>query len=372
MHPPAFEGSTVKTSIQQWVTDVLAEFDKLKTWVTPPLTEGGVPNVRVMVPLSFAGSTVKTTITTWVDDVLAEFDRLKAWIIPPVSGEGAVGNIMTMYPPAFDGGTVKTTIQTWVSDVLAEFDKLNAWVIPPVTGSGAVGSVLTMYPPAFDGSTVKTIVEQWVKDVTQLFKDLNTAIDTISKDIKQNVIDQMTSMATGAKDKATALKNDVSKAFADMYDVIDDSVSDAHDAVVDALTFDSFYDEGYDVGYSLGQGINNGIAAWTSAIKWTAWNAVNQAVQAAKQAAGIASPSKVMEQMGRYLMAGLERGIRLNAESPAEAMAAALQPVLAAPVRVAPGGNATYTVTINVSGAGDPEAVARATFAEFSRQLRKR
>jgi TP901 family phage tail tape measure protein len=221
-----------------------------------------------------------------------------------------------------------------------------------------------------------TIATGWAKNtktnVAKSFVEMTTSVITTSFALKTGVATQFIAMTTAATNQANSLKTNVSTAFSDMYVAVKGWAKNAHDAVVNALTFPSFYNEGYDVGYSLGQGINNGIAAWTSAIAWTAWNAVNQAVQAAKQAAGIASPSKVMEQMGRYLMAGLERGIRLNAESPAEAMAAALQPVLAAPARVAPGGNATYTVTINVSGAGDPEAVARATFAEFSRQLRKR
>ena len=67
----------------------------------------------------------------------------------------------------------------------------------------------------------------------------------------------------------------------------------------------------------------NGIGSWISSAASKAAELAAGALSAAKQALGIASPSKEMKKVGRWFGQGLEEGIK-ESEAPAEASAADL------------------------------------------------
>jgi hypothetical protein len=87
-----------------------------------------------------------------------------------------------------------------------------------------------------------------------------------------------------------------------------------------AMNIGSQHSVGFGIGSSLGAGINAGIAFWTSAIAATASAAVSNAVAAARAAAGIASPSKVMMQLGADLMRGATIGVDRQSAQFSDAM----------------------------------------------------
>ena len=103
--------------------------------------------------------------------------------------------------------------------------------------------------------------------------------------------------------------------------------------------------------------IVSGASAAVSAVVDFAVNVVN----AAKDALGISSPSKVFEDIGVNVTAGLEEGITGGAPRVSAATAGVVDPNAIA--ALGPGGNITNlsaksTATINVQGAGDPGEVA--------------
>ena len=66
----------------------------------------------------------------------------------------------------------------------------------------------------------------------------------------------------------------------------------------------------YEVGYMAGQGIYSGLSAWAGQLSSLAWSIASEINAAARAALRIKSPSKVMEEVGRYTAEGLAIGIQ--------------------------------------------------------------
>lgn len=64
------------------------------------------------------------------------------------------------------------------------------------------------------------------------------------------------------------------------------------------------------IGYQAGSGLYSGLSAWSGALSSLAWNIANSINSAARAALQIRSPSKVMEQIGRFTGEGLEEGLQ--------------------------------------------------------------
>lgn len=104
----------------------------------------------------------------------------------------------------------------------------------------------------------------------------------------------------------------------------------------------------------LVDGITNGAMNVVNAVKGVA----NQALGAFKSTFGISSPSKVMAQMGKHMMTGLDMGIDANANGPSQALSSAIN--VAKPNAGAAGGPVTIEVggiNITIDG-GDPDKIA--------------
>jgi len=133
------------------------------------------------------------------------------------------------------------------------------------------------------------------------------------------------------------------------------------------------------IGSEIINGLLDGIESGASAVV-ARMTALGGAVKGAvKSALGIASPSKVMLELGAYTAQGFEQGVARGTPNVADAMANMTQPqadpalragVLAAGARGAqvagPGGASQYTITINATG-GDASGTASAIRLELSK-----
>lgn len=113
--------------------------------------------------------------------------------------------------------------------------------------------------------------------------------------------------------------------------------------------------EAASIGAAIINGIANGISAGIGSIRSMAANAANSALEAAKSALGIESPSRVFrDQVGRMIPAGIVEGIdgmrgNVGASLSGLVQPQALRPI-ASPSYAGVGGGGGTMVTVNVSG----------------------
>jgi len=130
------------------------------------------------------------------------------------------------------------------------------------------------------------------------------------------------------------------------------------------------YDGGYAIGDAIGRGMYNGIRSWIADIVNAAVQAVTQAVNAARNAAQVRSPSRKFFEIGAAMGEGLALGMRDAVDTVAAAASVMTNAAMVAPAIASVGGGMTAnTITINVSGAGDPATVASEVYSRFAREL---
>lgn len=91
-------------------------------------------------------------------------------------------------------------------------------------------------------------------------------------------------------------------------------------------TFSTFVVQAFTFGTQIVQGLIDGIKSMASAPVDAIKGIASSALTAFKGVFGIASPSKVMGQMGGHLMTGLEQGVDKNAAGPEAALAESVAP----------------------------------------------
>ena len=117
------------------------------------------------------------------------------------------------------------------------------------------------------------------------------------------------------------------------------------------------------IGTALIDGLVAGLKAGAGAVLGAITGIAGGAVDAAKKALGIASPSTIFAEIGMHTAAGMEQGVDSGAAAVAGSMEAMVEPpASAAPAAAAGGGGgsgAQYTITINAGG-GDGASIADA------------
>lgn len=121
-------------------------------------------------------------------------------------------------------------------------------------------------------------------------------------------------------------------------------ISDVKDRISDE--WKSFYRLGTDIVMAIGDGISDKANSLASIIR----NVVNNAIQAAKNALGMRSPSRVFTEMGENLALAFAQGIDTMAATPAVAVGQMAMGAVGAAGGVTPGagvgaGGATYYIT---------------------------
>lgn len=191
----------------------------------------------------------------------------------------------------------------------------------------------------------------------QLFTALATAVVQAAPDIISALLDMLPGLASTVANFAPQLLT----AAGELLGAIAEAVPEAASAVLSALdgmlqqlpgAVSGFAGQMASAGMDLIQGIVNGIgdaAGWVaSKIQEVCGNALG----ALKSFFGIASPSKLMAEMGRYIVQGLAGGIEDDGKLAVRAMDSAMAGVSAAAARGASGIAAPFDVPMPAGGRG--------------------
>lgn len=128
---------------------------------------------------------------------------------------------------------------------------------------------------------------------------------------------------------------------------------------------DTAYTMMVDAGTQIGQGLIDGINAMWDSVVGFAESLASAVYDKIKSALDILSPSKKTEYLGMMLGQGLVEGMAASEGQVSRAAAG-----MAGAAMTGMGGTNLYGgMTINVSGAGDPDAVANRIFAAFAREM---
>ena len=124
------------------------------------------------------------------------------------------------------------------------------------------------------------------------------------------------------------------------------------------------------VGSSIVDGLVKGILGDAARVGEAITSVAQGAIDSAKSVLDIGSPSKVFEQLGRFTAEGFGRGLEGEGASIANTTAGIVTPDLGKlGARGSTNVNANVPVSIDVSGAGDPQAVANAVAAIMQGEL---
>lgn len=303
---------------------------------------------------------------------------------------------LSSFTSAFSGGTFET-IKTSISGVIAAFANFGQQIWP------LLQALAQHFAPVFQGmlSIVSTVFEtiwhviQGVLDVIggiiQTFTGLVTgnwsqAWDGI-KQIFSGVWEAIKGIITGALDLvkgyiSTALEyvkaiwgnawNAVSNALSGAWSGIRNAVSSGISSVVSFVrslpsralgALAGIGSRLYGAGRDLIQGFINGITNMAGRVWDSVTNIASNAVNKVKSFLGIASPSRVFTEIGRYTGLGLVKGldstraaVTRSAENLMSIPAAQPMSITGAPAQ---GQQAAPVINITVNGALDPLSVAR-------------
>lgn len=341
------------TDLKNLAGEVWDKLQDIAGWVGGKLGIGGgdgdgeQPAMPQLGVVPFAGEGTLEDIRQWVADVQSEFAKLSPWLIPAATGQGAVGAVASMTPASFDGSTVLTSIQTWATSVKTEFETMKSGVWD-LLGLMAL-DVDIQFGVAKANAIARTF--ELARGVENELIILRDSAKSLAEAARKNIVDGFSGMGrtlTQGEGHFVVLRLDIVEALTRTATEAGAAASGVRRAIVGA--FANMYGEGFAIGSALGRGINDGIAWWISAIAATAANAVIVAIQAAKNAAGIASPSKVMMTLGEQLMSGLAVGIDRATDRAALAMSGAMGAVVA-PAATAGGRGFINYGTVNIHAA---------------------
>lgn len=142
-----------------------------------------------------------------------------------------------------------------------------------------------------------------------------------------------------------------------------------------ASVFSSIWQTMVSIGDMLIKGLVSGILGGANAVKDALIGVGRSALDGFKSLFGIASPSKVMGEMGKFTVQGFAQGVDRGEGDVTSAMATTFSPPslpFAAPAPVASGGSSVGVnapVTIIVEGSGDPKATASAVADKLAKTL---
>lgn len=121
-----------------------------------------------------------------------------------------------------------------------------------------------------------------------------------------------------------------------------------------------------ELGSQLIQGLVSGIMSGGAAVVSSVTGVVSNAIDAAKSALGIASPSKVFAEIGAYTAEGMAGGVEEGAGQVQSSIESMVEPPApgAGGAAAGSGGGGTYYLTFQFSG-GDAEANAKAAREQF-------
>lgn len=142
-----------------------------------------------------------------------------------------------------------------------------------------------------------------IKGIKNKLSSLKTTVGTLISNALQKIKDKFGSFTTAGKNLISKLIGGIREKASGVTEWITGMIEDAKTAVTD--TFGRWYD----IGHDMIQGMINGISDTGSALQEKASEMISNLPETAKKILGIASPSKVYEEIGRFSNLGLIKGL---------------------------------------------------------------
>lgn len=169
-------------------------------------------------------------------------------------------------------------------------------------------------------STVSSIWNGIKSVATSVFNAIKSFITTSWNNVKSTT----TSIWNSIKSSITSILNGIKSTFTNILNAIKNAVQSGMNNVKSTMVnimnqaksaISNMVGRFASVGRNIVNGIANGIKSGASAVINAAKNVAKSALNAAKNFLGIHSPSRVMEEVGRFIPSGMAVGITANIES---------------------------------------------------------
>jgi tape measure domain-containing protein len=249
-----------------------------------------------------------------------------------------------------------------------------AWITPIWQGVWqAVGDTFSAIWGAISG--VFTAAWDWLKNAASTaWNAIVSVVSAVFAPIINVLTPIINNIKTTFSNAWSDIKTSVSSKFSEIVTAVGGKVTEIWQKIKDKIG--DFLQVGKDIADGIKQGIQDG---WKAIIEWVT-GGVERLIAKIKKDLGIASPSKVMEDLFYFVPAGAAVGIQAGAPLMENAMNNAVNGMIAepyanvsnvanyaTPVSSASGSTVNY-ITINVSGSDDPEKVADVIFKRMKAQ----
>ena len=167
--------------------------------------------------------------------------------------------------------------------------------------------------------TVSSVLSSIWNTVTTIFNNVKNTVSSIFNSIKSTVSSIWNSISSTIRSIASGIWNSITGTFNNIKNTVVNAVTGAYNGVKNLVS--NFVNAGKDLIDGIVRGITNAKDAVVNKIK----DICSGALDAVKSFFGIKSPSRVMAQMGTYLMEGFGIGIEDESKSVARTMYNAAQ-----------------------------------------------
>lgn len=281
---------------------------------------------------------VAARVTELVDSAMTAFDNIAPRIVTIISNIiDAIPVIVEQVTPYLE--QIQAKFQEFVD---AHQEELAA--MAQMFWDGIVQALSLSIQMAFAAlgqmfATLITTFPQWAPQLLQaavmLFASIVQGIATTIPQVLNSLthllgdlIRYVTGYNGSLLQAAQNLFHNIGDGVTNMRQFIVSSVQNAIRGAIDSVR--NFFGSAFDVGRNIIDGIVQGITNAPWAITDALWGCVDNAINSVKSWLGIASPSKLFAQFGRYTMDGFALGIDDEAEEPEKAMLGAAKNVYAA------------------------------------------
>ena len=281
-----------------------------------------------MTGLSEMFTTLNTAFSGFLSDV--------------TSGTDIVTAFQTNLAPAFDG--IWQQIITGLQNFIAMLPTYAPMVIQGAVGlfTGMVNGLAQVLPMLVQGlgtliQSAVTTLPQWLPQVIQAAFNLFIGIATAVGNVLVNLLAAIASLIwggissfgnfvgdviSGAQELWNSACEGVTNTLSDFANAVGEVVQGGIDAVGD------FIQSAIDAGANLINGFIDGVKNAAQGLIDAVGGAINDAIGFAKSLLGIASPSKVFAEIGKFTMQGMAIGIGEGSKDAAASMADAVSQIV--------------------------------------------